>query len=441
LNLRRYLIAGIIATSGCSATVSSSVGALFESHKAYDEASISWIRGDLQLLKSTCSRLTPSIKSDLLKQLAHWNAIVASNPVDDNVKHQQDALARQTSFGSHIKICSELAAGEDSLKAYERAATLADNTADYDTIDSHLEKLRSDVDLEINEFPDSGISVTNFQLADREAFFTEHQEAAAKAGEAVAKAVDAAREASGKAAKATISAEHESDRELAKASDAAYGEARNALSSLSGTTESDKLFAGFAKIISSVDTAVANANVAINGGAANPVSKITETLPTVAFQSLSATPAPISTDTPTPNTAIAPNYSRHSVSESDGVRLVRGTDKFQLVGMGNSGCANHEYLIRFKDDGNSGCASIENGLRDRLESGADIVLIPVFSAQHIFKYDLMYSVESGSDVFVGILPGNGGTEITISIEDGYVVDRSSPNPKRSTYRNGKVVPA
>jgi TonB family protein len=295
---RAALSAICVLLTACGGSESSSVNTLFESHRAYDEASIAWIRADLVLIQSACSQLTPSVSAALRAQVAHWNSIVADNPVDDNLAHQRDAASRLQLYGLRSTICSQAKAANADLASYHAAAIAADNTSDYKSIDEQLKRLRDTADLEVAAFPSPELPSSNYSSSARALFFSAHQQAAASAGAALAKAVDAAREASGEAAKAASSSGHESDQELAKSSDSAYGEARESLASLSDETDSSKLFAGFENIMNSVDISVASADATLHDEAANPVSKISETLPVATFEPLNATPAPIPTHTP-----------------------------------------------------------------------------------------------------------------------------------------------
>jgi hypothetical protein len=237
----------------------------------------------------------PAAQASLQAEVSRWNSIVASNPVDDNITNELSARQRLSDYNTHANVCRQVANADADLAAYRRAADTADSTADYGSIDEHLREIRQNDDAEVASFPSPLLALSNFTEADREKYFAAHQAAVNDAGTAVASAVNAARLASGLAAAIAKVSVHQSDIDLAKASDQAYGEARGGLADLSTETDPAQLFQGFDAVMSSVDTSIASANAVTHASSSNPVSAITEALPVASFEPFTATPAPGST--------------------------------------------------------------------------------------------------------------------------------------------------
>ena len=115
-------------------------------------------------------------------------------------------------------------------------------------------------------------------------------------------------------------------------------------------------------------------------------------------------------------------------------------DTHELEVLGSAGCRAGAVMIRFKDDGTSGCAQLPATTRGPLESGPNVVLVPVTAAGRGRIFDLLYTDSGDRTRFIGILPGDGSGDLTVSLENGYLVERNGPREKRSTMRAGRVVP-
>ena len=110
--------------------------------------------------------------------------------------------------------------------------------------------------------------------------------------------------------------------------------------------------------------------------------------------------------------------------------------------LGSSGCGTNEaVLIRFRDDGTGGCAWHTAAVRGPLESGENVILVPVTAAGRGLIYDLGYSVNGSRARFIGLYPGDGSGNLRVSLENGFIVERNGYREKRSTLRNGHAVPA
>jgi len=112
----------------------------------------------------------------------------------------------------------------------------------------------------------------------------------------------------------------------------------------------------------------------------------------------------------------------------------------ELDVLGSSSCGTPDaVLIRFKDDGTSGCAWHAQAVHGVLDSGDAVVLVPVTAAARGLIFDLLYTENGPRTVFVGTLPGDGSGSLSISIENGRIVERNRSREKRSTMRGGRVV--
>ncbi|MDB5072431.1 MAG: Serine/threonine protein kinase [Candidatus Eremiobacteraeota bacterium] len=128
---------------------------------------------------------------------------------------------------------------------------------------------------------------------------------------------------------------------------------------------------------------------------------------------------------------------RSSTPDSSVSRMLYETRELDVLG--SAGCAADALMIRFKDDGTSACARM-SATRGTLESGINVVLVPATSAGRGRIFDLLYTDSGARTRFVGILPGDGSGGLTVSLENGYIVERNGPRVKRSTMRAGRVVP-
>jgi tRNA A-37 threonylcarbamoyl transferase component Bud32 len=156
----------------------------------------------------------------------------------------------------------------------------------------------------------------------------------------------------------------------------------------------------------------------------------------------SATTAPVAASThPGAQSAVLPAplvpAQRIPAPEGSVLRLLYDTREFDVLG--SAGCSADAVMIRFKDDGTSGCARL-SATRGPLESGVNVVLVPVTAAGGGRIFDLLYTDSGARTRFVGILPGDGSGDLTVSLENGYIIERNGPREKRSTMRAGRVVP-
>lgn len=117
--------------------------------------------------------------------------------------------------------------------------------------------------------------------------------------------------------------------------------------------------------------------------------------------------------------------------------LIRGTSQLAVTGPNCDGT--ETVSIRFYDDGTEGCAELKQGFRGSLRNGVNIALVPVTAVGRGTIFALMYAYREAGPLFVGILPGDGSGDLSVTIENGVIVERNGNFVKRSTYINGKVV--
>jgi hypothetical protein len=150
--------------------------------------------------------------------------------------------------------------------------------------------------------------------------------------------------------------------------------------------------------------------------------------------------APAATPTAAAATTTTTSTATTTSSGNSVLDLISNTRQMQVLG--TTGCdGTKAVMVRFKDDGTSGCAIYGDAIRGTLESGATVVLIPVTSAGRGTVFDLLYNDQGSQTKFVGYLPGDGTGNLTVSLENGAIVERNGPTEKRSTVRSGHVVPA
>ena len=135
--------------------------------------------------------------------------------------------------------------------------------------------------------------------------------------------------------------------------------------------------------------------------------------------------------------AAAVPASGHSAESRSALQMLEETRELDVLGSG--GCASGAVMIRFKDDGTSGCAQL-SPTRGPLESGVNVILLSVTATGRGRIFDLLYTDSGERTRFLGTLPGDGSGDLTVSLEGGYIVERNGPREKRSTVRDGRVVP-
>jgi hypothetical protein len=173
-----------------------------------------------------------------------------------------------------------------------------------------------------------------------------------------------------------------------------------------------------------------------------PAGTPTPSAPPITSTALTTATTAAITATAAPVTATAAPVTPPAEATSSGdpvLDLIARTRQMQVLG--TTGCTGAKVvMVRFKDDGTSGCASYGDALRGTLESGATVVLVPVTSAGRGNVFDLLYEDQGAQTKFIGYLPGDGSGDLTVSLENGAIVERNGSREKRSTLRSGHVVP-
>jgi hypothetical protein len=180
--------------------------------------------------------------------------------------------------------------------------------------------------------------------------------------------------------------------------------------------------------------------VALNQTGVLPVKTAPAGTPTPSAPPITSTALTTATTAAVTATTAPVTPPAEATSSGDPVLdLIAHTRQMQVLG--TTGCTGAKVvMVRFKDDGTSGCASYGDALRGTLESGATVVLVPVTSAGRGNVFDLLYEDQGAQTKFIGYLPGDGSGDLTVSLENGAIVERNGSREKRSTLRSGHVVP-
>ena len=180
----------------------------------------------------------------------------------------------------------------------------------------------------------------------------------------------------------------------------------------------------------------------ILGGVPQPASTSTSPSSSQPSSTMAANTPPlvVATPVPAPTPTIvvtAPAQKQFGDAAEHYAALVRGTRQLAVIGTNCDGTAT--LLIRFYDDGTEGCAELQRGFRASLSSGANVALVPVTAVGRGTIFALMYAYREAGPLFVGTLPGDGSGDLSVTVENGLIVERNANFVKRSTYLNGKVV--
>jgi hypothetical protein len=261
-----------IALLSCASSVKTDdvVSHYFTLQRRFLQVDAEWIRADVGLLSAACRRLNPSVRTTFIRT--------------SNVAAIED-------FDTRKKVCDgvpTIAAGVASLLRSDNSNFSGDQ---FEDLDRKFEDLRTSTDSEIQSFPTSSISQSNFPPAAGSQFLVVHAHLASDAGEIAAEAVTAARTASGVALKEAAASNHDIDSKRAHLADDAYTQAQSQLDELSKESSAPTVIAKVATILSTVDGALGAAQGTTTNDAGNPVSAADEALPSAPAATPKAPPA------------------------------------------------------------------------------------------------------------------------------------------------------
>ena len=235
-----------IALLSCASSVKTDdvVSHYFTLQRRFLQVDAEWIRADVGLLSAACRRLNPSVRTTFIRT--------------SNVAAIED-------FDTRKKVCDgvpTIAAGVASLLRSDNSNFSGDQ---FEDLDRKFEDLRTSTDSEIQSFPTSSISQSNFPPAAGSQFLVVHAHLASDAGEI--------------------------DSKRAHLADDAYTQAQSQLDELSKESSAPTVIAKVATILSTVDGALGAAQGTTTNDAGNPVSAADEALPSAPAATPKAPPA------------------------------------------------------------------------------------------------------------------------------------------------------
>ena len=378
-----------------------------------------WITSDADLLAATCRRLTPKLRRRL--------------------------GASTSEYDSRRTTCDGIEAIRASIPKMSAAASEATDGTSIEAAQSDLDRERQLIDQSVQTFPTSAFLESNFPSGPSADYRTKHESFAVDSGKIAVRFVDIARAASDYALQQAQQSSHQLDKSRAALADENYTKASVKLKNLGSTTSPSEILTQVGEILTIVDYVLGSAQ-STNKNATNPITGAHEDLPSAASPVPTVTPTNTPTPEPPPVRSLSEKQSTNaSIQALNGVtdfeNMVQHTRQMSVVGVSSSCVSPTGILIRFKDDGSGGCADLGHASKDSLDSGVNIALIPVNAEGRGTVFALLYVYGASGPVFVGILPGDGSGNLSVHVEGGVIVEQNGNVIKRSTYRDGRVIPA